>query len=222
MATTDQATRAAAFLAQALELDLDPEAIARDLTVVNSDGDATTYATELEASFGSAAFLIYVYRYVDPAFGGTGRSSYQTAIETLQTAAARNAPGPRLLANGESDAEGFLLATTPATYRLMTGEPEPAPEATALVDSAAAAEIRRDSAQALLKHLKAANTAASDWLAALQDIDPAAANYDSDTETIAFNEDETELALFLLDERSIQNILKAVNLFIAAARDTAR
>lgn len=221
MATTEQATRAAAFLAQALELDLDPDAIAMDLTVVSSDGDATTYATELEASFGSAAFLIYVYRYVDPAFGGTGRSSYQTAIETLQTAAARNAPGPRLLANGESDAEGFLLATTPATYRLMTGEPEPASEAAASSSSAAVDQIRRDSAQALLRHLKAANTAASDWLAALQDIDTSPASDDPDAETIEFNEEETELALFLLDERSIQNVLKAVNLFITAARDTA-
>src|SRR5215212_6200876 len=128
MATTDQATRAAAFLVQALELDLDPEAIGQDLTVVSSAGEVTTYATELESSFGSAAFLIYVYRYVDPAFGGKGRSSYETAIETLQTAAARNTPGPRLLANGESDAEGFLLATTPATYRLMTGEAEPTPQ----------------------------------------------------------------------------------------------
>src|SRR5688572_17670949 len=128
MATTDQAIRAAAFLAQALELDLDPETIGKDLTVVNSEGDLTTYATELDASFGSAAFLIYVYQFLDPAFGGNGRTSYETAIATLQTAAARNAPGPRLLANGESHTEGFLLATTPATYRLMTGEPEPTRE----------------------------------------------------------------------------------------------
>lgn len=222
MATSDQATRAAAFMVQALELDLDPEAIAMDLTVVSSDGDATKYATELEASFGSAAFLIYVYRYVDPAFGGRGRSNYQTAIETLQTAAARNAPGPRLLANGESGTEAYLLATTPATYRLMTGEPEPTLAAAAPSTSAAAAKIRRDSAQALLNHLKAANTAASDWLAALQDVDSAPAGDDPDGETIDFNEDETELALFLLDERSIQNVLKAVNLLITAARDISR
>ena len=223
MATTDQATRAAAFLVQALELDLEPETIGQELTVVSADGDVTTYATELEASFGSAAFLIYVYQYVDPAFGGKGRSRYQSAIETLQTAAARNAPGPRLLANGESDAEGFLLATTPATYRLMTGDaelhPQPGPE---LPIGDAAPEIRRDSAQALLKHLKAANIAASQWLAAINDGGSPSDGENSDADTIDFNEDETELALFLLDDRSIQSVLKAVNLFITAAREAAR
>ena len=222
MATTDQATRAAAFLTQALELDLDPETIGQDLTVVSAEGDVTTYATELEASFGSAAFLIYVYQYIDPAFGGKGRSGYEAAIETLQTAAARNTPGPRLLANGESGTEGFLLATTPATYRLMTGTAEPAPEAAVeLPTGVAVAEIRRDSAQALLTHLKAANTAAAQWLAAIQDGNAGSVSADADPEMVAFNEDETELALFLLDDRSIQSALKAVNLFITAARDAA-
>jgi hypothetical protein len=219
MATSDQATRAASFLVQALELDIDPESIGQDLTVVNSEGEVTTYATELEASFGPAAFLIYVYRYVDPAFGGTGRSGYEAAIETLQTAAARNAPGPRLLANGESDTEGFLLATTPATYRLMTGagEPvEPAPPST-VKDTA---EIRRDSAQELLTHLTAANAAATQWLAAIRNgAGPTGAA--AVPEMVEFNEDEVELALFLLDERSIQDVLKAVNLLITAARVAA-
>jgi hypothetical protein len=221
MATEDQATRAASFLVQALELDLDPDSIGQDLTVVSSEGEVTTFATELEASFGPAAFLIYVYRYVDPAFGGTGRSGYEAAIATLQTAAARNAPGPRLLANGESDTEGFLLATTPATYRLMMGDTEPEHEAAkAPATEKEAAKIRRDSAQALLTHLKAANGAATRWLGVIRDgAGPASA--DSDPETVEFNEDETELALFLLDERSIHNVLKAVNLFITAARDAA-
>ncbi len=222
MATTDQATRAAAFLIQALELDLDPESIGQDLAVVSADGDVTTYATELEASFGSAAFLIYAYQFVDPAFGGMGRSRYASAIDTLQTAAARNTPGPRLLANGESDAEGFLLATTPATYRLMTGEVESFPQPGAGPQSGEpAAEIRRDSAQALLNHLRAANAAAIQWLVAIQDGDVGPASTDGDSDTIVFNEDETELALFLLDDRSIQSMLKAVNVLITAAREAA-
>lgn len=223
MATSDQATRAASFLIQALELELDPETVGQDLTVVSSEGEATTYATELEASFGPAAFLIYVYRYVDPAFGGTGRTSYEAAIETLQTAAARNAPGPRLLANGESDTEGFLLATTPATYRLMTDTAEPVDEPAHPPTGEAIEEVRRDSAQALLTHLKAAEAAAGQWLAAIRDDSAGMPSAKSDPEMVEFNEDETELALFLLDERSIQSVLKAVNLFITAARDaTAR
>jgi hypothetical protein len=222
MATSDQATRAASFLIQALELDLDSESIGQDLTVVSSEGEVTTYATELEASFGPAAFLIYVYRYVDPAFGGTGRSEYEAAIETLQTAAARNTPGPRLLANGESDTEGFLLATTPATYRQMMGSAEPELDDPLVPRSGKdATEIRRDSAQELLTHLKAADVAARQWLAAIREDGAGQSTMEADPELVEFNENETELALFLLDERSIQNVLKAVNLFITAARDAA-
>lgn len=218
MATSDQATRAASFLIQALELDLDPETVGQDLTVVSSEGEATTYATELEAPFGPAAFLVYVFRYVDPAFGGTGRSGYEAAIETLQTAAVRNAPGPRLLANGESDTEGFLLATTPATYRLMTGTTESEEETAPPPTSKAVEKIRRDSAQALLTHLKAAEAAAGQWLAAIRNDSTGSPSAKAVPELVEFNEDETELALFLLDERSIQSVLKAVNLLITAVR----
>lgn len=210
MATTEQAVRAAAFLTQALDIVLDANAAAEELSIVSTEGDLTTYAMELEASFGPAAFLIYVYTFVDPALGGTGQIPYEAAIRTLQTAAARNTPGPRLLANGESDVEGFLLATTPATYRLMAGEPEPVGDSPSDFRDA---KVRADSAQAMLTHLREANAAATRWLATAGS---------GGGDELAFADDETELALFLLDDRSIQDLLHAVNLLISTARAAAR
>jgi len=218
LSTPDRALRAAAFLAEVLELELDPVAISNDLVIVNDDAGVTTYAAELEASFGSAAFLIYVYDLATHDGGGAIRNRYKSDIVTLQTAAERDAPGPRLLANGEGDDDAFLLATTPATYRLLAGEAfgsntEPP---VMLHPDADAAALRRDAAKELLTHLRAANLAAGTWLAALQS-DGGGAN-ENDEETVEFNEEETELALYLLDDRSIQNVLRAINLFITAAR----
>lgn len=221
MSTPERALRAAAFLTQALELGLDPAAIADDLVVVNEDSGVTTYAAELEASFGSAAFLIYVYDLLFVAGSPGVRSRYQTDIDTLKNAVARDAPGPRLLANGESEGEAFLLATTPATYRMLAGEAFGADDASpvALPDGADPAQLRRDTAAELLTHLRAANRAAGTWLAALQAGGPdASAGTDEDDDSVEFNEEETELALYLLDDRSIQNVLRAINLFITAAR----
>lgn len=221
LSTPDRALRAAAFLTEVLELDLDPVAIAEDLVIVNDEVGVTTYAAELEASFGPAAFLIYVYDLAPHDGGGAIRDRYESDIATLQTAAERDAPGPRLLANGEGDAEAFLLATTPATFRLLAGEafaPDTEPPIMLHPDADAAA-LRRDAATELLTHLRAANLAAGTWLAALQ-ADGGGAD-ENDEETIEFNEEETELALYLLDDRGIQNVLRAINLFITAARSAA-
>lgn len=222
MATTDRGLSAAAFLIQALDLDQEPSDIVDDLAVVHTEDGITTFATELEASFGSAAFLVYVYDFTSTSGGGDVHTRYRTDIDTLQTAAARDAPGPRLLANGDGEHDGFILATTPATYRVMTGadsgqdhrEVVPHP---AELDPAA---TRRDAAIDLLNHLRAANLAAASWLAALRadgSMVQSSVNGD-DSDTVEFNEAETELALFLLDDRRIEHVLRAVSLFIAAAR----
>jgi len=221
MNAPDRALRAAAFLTEVLELGLDPVAIADDLVIVNDEAGVVTYAAELEASFGSAAFLIYAYdlRFI----GGVSpvRARYESDIATLKTAASRDAPGPRLLANGEGDDEAFLLATTPATYRMLAGEAF-GPDDNAPVQLAPDADvpaIRRESVTDLLTHLRAANLAAGTWLAALQaDGADNEVGSSEDNDTVEFNEEETELALYLLDDRSIQNVLRAINLFITAAR----
>ncbi len=222
MSATDQALHAAAFLIQALDLDQDPNDIVDDLATVHAENGVTTFATEFETSFGSAAFLVYVYDFASASSGGDVRARYTSDIDTLQTAAARDSPGPRLLANGDGEREGFILATTPATYRVMTSAdsgqdlhgPSPLPRD---LDVGA---TRHDSAIELLKPLRAANLAAGAWLAALH-VDGSTVSSDANAETsdtVEFNEAETELALFLLDDRSIENVLRALNLFITAAR----
>jgi hypothetical protein len=48
-------------------------------------------------------------------------------LATLQQAARLATPGPRAVAHADDDVFGFILATTPGTYRALTGE---APSAT--------------------------------------------------------------------------------------------
>jgi hypothetical protein len=225
----ERAIRAAAFLAQALDLDpnLTPAAIAGDLARLKQEPHAAIFAAELDSSVGPAAFLVYVYALdrADPD-GRTGRELFDTDLAILETAAERDAPGPRLIAHAHGDAEAYVLATTPATFRALQGfPPEEVPDAvtadrgdpTATADVAA---IRQASAEELLRLLKSANTEAARWLTALR----TGGGPDSPTaegdraETIAFNDAETELALFLLDERSIQSLLRALNLLLTAAR----
>src|SRR5262245_54069989 len=120
----DRALRAAAFLVQALELgnDADPAAMAPDLLPLHQTPVTTTFVVELESSVGPTAFLIYVYSLSASADDGrSGRALFERDLTTLETAASLDTPGPRPLAHAQTEVEGFILATTPATLRVLQG-----------------------------------------------------------------------------------------------------
>jgi hypothetical protein len=234
METTSEDTRtlrAAAFFAQALELDagVDPVELAGDLSHLKDEPPAAIYAAELDSSIGPAAFLIYVYAFeaIGPD-GRPGRALFDADLAILETAAERDAPGPRLVAHALTADEGYILATTPATLRALRGEaPTEAIESLAagpgdLLPTGELAELRQAAAGELLRLLTLAEVEATSWLSALQaeGRQPGGAS-DAPSPSIEFNEAETELALFLLDERSIQSLLRALNLLLTAAREGA-
>jgi hypothetical protein len=218
----DLALAAAAFLNQVLDLDDDPSTLANDLSAIKRDQNASIFTIQLESSVGMAAFLVYIY--ILDTTGGDGRTGkelFDAGLETLQQAAARNTPGPRAVAHAESDVHGFILATTPGTYRALTGNTsteslEPAPEdlpATANTD-----ETRSEAAEALLTLLRDANEQSRTWLQAIQVASRRETEEGGEADLITFTEAETELALFLLDDASIGDLLRTLNVLVATAQ----
>jgi hypothetical protein len=63
--------------------------------------------------------------------------------------------------------------------------------------------------------LREANKLAGDWLAALEQ------QQAESTDRIDLTDQEAALALFLLDEGSIQDLLRALNVLMTAARHSA-
>jgi len=217
---------AAAFLGQVLGLSDQPDHLATDLSPIKRDSNASIYTIQLESSVGPAAFLVYAYQLRERGGEGhTGKELFDSGLETLHQAAAHATPGPRAVAHAESDDYGYILATTPGTYRALTEgqEAEGASEATS-VDRPTTKEtmrFRNESAQGLLKSLKIANDQATTWLAAVHDADRSAETASLEESRIEFTEDETELALFLLDNDSIGNLLRALNALVSAAQTQA-
>jgi hypothetical protein len=216
------AVAAAAFLAQVLELEDDPTVLTGDLSAIKRDQNASIYTIQLESSVGPAAFLVYTYLLdVTGGDGHTGKELFDAGLATLQQAARRNTPGPRAVAHAETDQHGFILATTPGTYRALAGETststlEPTPAdlpATRDTD-----RVRNEAAGALLKLLQDANTEARTWIAAIQSASFRGANGDDIDDLIEFTDAETELALFLLDDASIGDLLRALNMLVATAQ----
>ncbi len=132
------------------------------------------------------------------------------------------------MAHAETEHLGFILATTPGTYRALTGEPD----ATSAIETTAAdlaeieesARFRSEIAQDLLESLRVANQQATDWLAAIQVASQSEAEADGGDafdDFTSFTEEETELALYLLDDDSIGNLLRALNLLVASAQQQA-
>jgi hypothetical protein len=120
---------AGAFLAQVLGLETSSNGLAElrnDLSAIKRDQNAAIYTIQLDSTVGPAAFLVYAF--VLDARGGDGKSGremYEAGVRTLEDASARNTPGPRAVANAETDDFGFILATTPGTYRALTrSQPE--------------------------------------------------------------------------------------------------
>jgi len=216
---------AAVFVSQVLGLTDPATDLAGDLSPIKRDVNASVYTIQLESSVGPAAFLVYAYVLDDRGGEGhTGKELFDAGLATLQQAAQRSSPGPRAVAHAETDSYGFILATTPGTYRALTGMPErsapqePSPDMRPTIEDVS--RIRSDAAQDLLASLRTANAQATHWLDAVQrssDIDDDVPGEDS----IVFSEEETELALFLLDDESIGNLLRALNKLVSTAQRQA-
>jgi len=214
---------AAAFLAQALDLADEPDALAADLVAIAAEPPVAIYAAELDSSVGPAAFLVYAYDLTaTDADGRGGQTCFADDLATLERAAALAAPGPRAVAHARGDDLAFILATTPATLRALSGGGEPPPDASPppadLLLAADPATARREAAAELLRALRLANEQAARWRAAL----PAPALPDAAqapaARSLPVSSEETELALFLLDEASIRDLLLTINTIIDAAR----
>lgn len=218
--------RAAAFLGQALGLTDDPGVLAGDLSVVEEDEVGAVYAGELDSSAGPAPFLVYVYDLGRrDAQGRSGRDRFAADLATLETAARLDTPGPRALAHADTGDDGFVLATSPATFRALTGASPAAAErrAEAAASAAAIAAARSEAAAELLGLLREADRQAEAWLTAVGGpAGSAGADPAPEIELGAFTPEETELALFLLDERSIRHLLRTLNAVLAEARARAR
>ena len=217
------AIAAAGFLAEVLGLDDEDVSLASDLSAIKRDANAAIFTIQLESSVGPAAFLVYGYLLDERGGDGhTGRELYESGLATLHQAAERDSPGPRAVANGESDGRGFIIATTPGTFRALAGAPtEPAPELepdpATFRSEAQTNRVRASSADELLQLLRSANDQAEQWLGAIQQ----ASQEGEDDDILAFNESETALALFLLDDRSIGDLLRALNLLVSTAQQHA-
>ena len=216
----------AAFVAQALDLADRPAVLAEEIVTLKRDANAGIFSIQLDSTIGPAAFLIYHYALsVVDGQGRTGRSLFDADLAVLERAAEQDAPGPRILAHALAGDEAFILATTPATYRALTGAgPLDGLEATSadLLPGADSERTRRAAAAELLRLLRAADAQAADWLRAIQTesrLKPASED-DADA-LLSFNEEETALALYLLDERSIQHLLQVLNQVLGSARRQA-
>lgn len=223
MPADEQTLKIAAFVIQALDLADDPETLAAEIIALKRDLNAGISSVELDSSIGPAAFLIYHYLLNDVSQDGqTGRVLFDADLATLERAAEQNTPGPRILAHATAGNEAYILATTPTTFHALTGtKPTSGLEATAadLPPGAESAAVRRSAADDLLRLLRDANEQATTWLSALQAEGRLATN--EPDELLTFNEEESALALFLLDDRSIGNLLRVLNLFVTSARRQA-
>src|SRR6478735_343620 len=217
----EERLRAAAFLCEALGFDLDPAVIAPDVAVLKNDPFARVYTAELESTVGTAAFLIYQYLLTELAADGrNGHDIFRADLETLEIAAERDTPGPRILAHATTDDEAYILATTPAIHRALMGLD--ASESVEAIESdlppgSNTAAIRRESADELLRLLKLSNDQARRWLAAMH----SEGLLSQSGEDLTFGQEEAALALFLIDDKSIQDLLRLLAVMVDATRRQA-
>jgi hypothetical protein len=206
------ALRLAAFVNEALELGEEPASLAVEILPFKRDSNAGISTIELDSSVGVAAFLLYHYELnTQDDEGRPGSELFQSDLRTLERAATLNTPGPRIVAHAVTDDEAFILATTPATHRALTGA---GPEDEAhTVPEEERDEVRKETASNLLRLLSEANAQARDWLAAMQ-LSGEAASADQ----IDFHPEETGLALFLMDESNIRQLLQVLNVMVQSAR----
>lgn len=210
------ALKVAAFVATALELDADPEVMADAVVALKRDANAGISTIELQSEAGSAPFLVYHYLLEETGDDGTtGQERFDQDLATLTRATEQNTPGPRILAHATADREAYVLATTPEVFKTLTGSSEPPAAETesppVRVSGKTALALRKRSADNLMKFLRQANAEAGSWLRAVQ----------AAGDEIELTPEESALALFLVEQESIKNMLLAINLLIETAQDQA-
>lgn len=198
--------KAAAFVIQVLELDADPAELAGAMSPLKREPAGGITAVELSSSGGATPFLVYHY-----AVAEGGASPFEADVATLEQAERLGTPGPRIVASASGDREAYILATTPDVQRMLAGEP-PRPGAPA-PDAATAERRRHETPGRLIDAIRTANALAAEWLAALK----VAAEQGTDAD-LTFTDEESALALYLLDDASAGDLLRALNLALSAAR----
>jgi hypothetical protein len=194
----------AAFIVQALDLAIDPQDLVSEIVALKRDDASGISAVELQSSIGPTPFLVYHYL-----IEGGKRGQLDADIATLERAATLDTPGPRIVAHAIAEDEAYILATTPSVQRSLTGQVEKPKRPPMPVDRA-----RTKVPDRLIDKLREANRLAGDWLSAIR----TAGENGSD---LSLTEQEAALALFLLDDRSIQDLLQALNVLISNARTQA-
>lgn len=193
----------AAFIIQALDLAIEPSALIPEIVALKRDATSGISAVELQSSVGPTPFLVYHYAISDGA-----RNALDADIATLEKAAELDTPGPRIVAHAIAEDDAFILATTPSIQRALSGKADVHPKRPLMpIDRARSSVPDR-----LIDKLREANRLAGDWLTAIQ-----TASQSGDD--LSLTEQEAALALFLLDERSIRDLLRALNVLIATARN---
>lgn len=200
---TDQwSPKIAQFIVQALDLDIDPVELIPEIVALKREEETGTSAIELQSSIGPTPFLVYHY---DLAANGNAR--LEADIATLEKATKLDTPGPRIVAHATTDSEAFILATTPGVHSTLTGTERASTKRPPMpVDRA-----RTRVPDKLVEKLREANRLSSDWLQAIQ----TASEHGDD---LSLTDQESALALFLLDETSISELLQTLNLLLTTVR----
>jgi hypothetical protein len=195
----------AAFIVQALDLEIEPKELIPEIVALKRDKTSGISAIELQSSVGPTPFLVYHYL-----IANGQREALDADIATLEKAATLDTPGPRIVAHAIAEDEAFILATTPSIQRAMSGQADVRPRRPPMpVDRARSRVPDR-----LIDKLRESNRLAGDWLTAIQ-----TAGQSGDD--LSLTEQEAALALFLLDEGSIKDLLRALNILISTARNQA-
>jgi hypothetical protein len=197
--------RIAAFVVQALDLEIEPQDLIPEIVALKRDDASGISAVELQSSVGPTPFLVYHYQ-----VGAGDQSQFNADIATLEKAATLDTPGPRIVAHATSGDEAFILATTPSVQRSLTGRAEASPRRPPMPVERARTRVP----DRLIDKLREANRLAGDWLTAIQTVGESG-------DDLSLTDQEAALALFLLDDRSIQDLLRALNVLISTARNQA-
>ncbi len=195
----------AAFVVQALDLEIAPLDLVPEIVALKREDTSGISAVELQSSVGPTPFLVYHYQVANG-----DQSRFDADIATLEKAAALDSPGPRIVAHASTGDEAFILTTTPSVQRSLTGRTETKPARPPMPIERARTRVP----DRLIDKLREANRLAGDWLTAIR-----AAGENGNE--LSLTEQEAALALFLLDDRSIQDLLQALNVLISTARNQA-
>jgi len=193
----------ASFIVQALDLELEPAELMDEIVALKRDETSGISAVELQSSIGPAPFLVYHYH-----IGNGRRARFDADVAALEKAAALETPGPRIVAHAVTEDEAYIRATTPSVQRTLTSQPESAPRRPPVPTGRARTSVP----DRLVDKLREANRLAGDWLTAIR-------SGGVEGEELSLTEQEAALALFLLDEQSIRDLLQALNILLTSARN---